>query len=78
MKDKTIATAKLEVKHLPPDDADVYELIKFAHTFDGYARWGSFAKCGEIANARDHSTIDKLRTCLFFDARGWRHAGAHR
>jgi hypothetical protein len=75
MKDKTIATAKLEVKHLPPDDADVYELIKFAHTFDGYARWGSFAKCGEIANARDHSTIDKLRTCLFFDARGWRHAG---
>ncbi|MFM1907419.1 MAG: hypothetical protein RLZZ591_1096 [Pseudomonadota bacterium] len=75
MKDKTIATAKLKVKHLPPDDADVYELIKFAHTFDGYARWGSFAKCAEIANARDHSTIDKLRTCLFFDARGWRHAG---
>ncbi len=75
MKDKAIATAKLEVKHLPPDGADVYELIKFAHTFDGYARWGSFAKCAEIANARDHSTIDKLRTCLFFDARGWRHAG---
>jgi hypothetical protein len=75
MKDKTIATAKLEVKHLPPDDADVYELIKFAHTFDGYARWGSFAKCAEIANARDHSTIDKLRTCLFFEARRWRHFG---
>jgi hypothetical protein len=75
MKDKTISTAKLEVKHLPPDDASVDVLIQFAHTFDGYARWGSSAKCAEIANARDHSTIDKIRTCLFFDARGWRHAG---
>ena len=40
MKDKTISTAKLEVKHLPPDDASVDVLIQFAHTFDGYARWG--------------------------------------
>ena len=75
MKDKTISTAKLEVKHLPPDDASVDVLIQFAHTFDGYARWGSSAKCAEIANARDHSTIDRLRTCLFFEARRWRHFG---
>ena len=75
MKDKTISTAKLEVKHLPPDDASVDVLIQFAHTFDGYARCGSSAKCAEIANARDHSTIDRLRTCLFFEARRWRHFG---
>lgn len=75
MRDKTISTAKLEVKHLPPDDASVDVLIQFAHTFDGYARWGSSAKCAEIANAPDHSTIDALRTCLFFEARRWRHFG---
>lgn len=75
MKDKTISTAQLEVKHLPRDDATVDVLIRFAHTFDGYARWGSHSKCAEIANARDHSTIDKLRTCLFFEARRWRHFG---
>lgn len=72
---KTISSASLQWKDLPAGDADVPELIKFAHTFDGYARWGSSAKCAEIANARDHSTIDTLRTCLFFEARRWRHFG---
>lgn len=75
MSDKTIPTAKLEVKRLPDVAAGVEELIQFAHTFNGYARWGSFERCAEIANARDHSSIDTLRTCLFFEARRWRHAG---
>lgn len=75
MTTKTISTANLRPKDLPSDDADVREITQFAHTFDGYARWGSFERCAEIANARDHSTIDKLRTCLFFEARRWRHFG---
>jgi hypothetical protein len=68
-------TALIQSKHFPSADAPIHQLIQFAHTFDGYKRWGSFEKCAEIANARDHSTIDKLRTCLFFEARRWRHAG---
>lgn len=72
---KTISSTNLQSNDLPASDADVHELIKFAHTFDGYARWGSSAKCAEIANAPDHSTIDALRTCLFFEARRWRHFG---
>lgn len=75
MNEKTISTAKLEVKHIPAVDASVEELIRFAHTFNGYDRWGSFERCAEIANARDHSTIDTLRTCLFIEARRWRHSG---
>lgn len=75
MNEKTISTAKLEVKHLPGVAANVEELIQFAHTFNGYDRWGSFERCAEIANAQDHSTIDTLRTCLFFEARRWRHLG---
>lgn len=71
----TKTTANLRPKDLPSDDADVREITQFAHTFDGYARWGSFERCAEIANAPDHSTIDKLRTCLFFEARRWRHFG---
>lgn len=75
MKDKTISTAKLEVNQIPQDDVSVDGLIQFAHTFDGYACWGSFERCAEIANTHDHSTIDALRTCLFFEARRWRHFG---
>lgn len=75
MNEKTISTAKLVIDHLPEVDASVEELIQFAHTFNGYARWGSFERCAEVANAREHSTIDTLRTCLFFEARRWRHSG---
>ena len=75
MTTKTISTAKLRPKDVPPSDADIREITQFAHTFDGYARWGSFERCADIANAPDHSTIDHLRTCLFFEARRWRHFG---
>jgi hypothetical protein len=60
---------------IPSPNASLDELIVFAHTFDGYKAWGSFEKCAAIANARDHSTLDALRTCLFFEARRWRHMG---
>ena len=71
----SIPTAQLRPDHLPSDTAGPADLVEFAHTFDGYERWGSFERCAEIANARDHSSIDALRTCLFFEARRWRHFG---
>jgi hypothetical protein len=68
-----IATADLRPADLPGQAAGVQEIFAFAHTFDGYIHWGSFERCAEIANSRDHSTLDSLRTCLFFEARRWRH-----
>jgi hypothetical protein len=75
MRNKIIPTATLNLKHIPAETADVDVLIDFAHTFDGYAHWGSNERCAQIANTRDHGSIDKLRTCLFFEARRWRHFG---
>ena len=51
------------------------ELNAFAHTFAGYEACGSFERCAEIANAEDHSSLDNLRSCLFFEARRWHHVG---
>ena len=72
---RSIPSDDLSSDDLPGDGASLSELIKFAHTFDGYKHWGSFEKCAEIANSRDHSSLDSLRTCLFFEARRWRHFG---
>lgn len=72
---KIIPTDQLESSDVPPDNAELEDLFRFAYTFDGYQHWGSFSRCAEIANARDYGTLDKLRTCLFFEARRWRHFG---
>ncbi len=72
---KTIPTAQLKVSDVPAHDADIEDILRFAYTFDGYRHWGSFSRCAEIANARDHDSLDELRTCLFFEARRWRHFG---
>lgn len=67
-----ITNDDLRATDLPGDDASLQELISFAHTFNGYARWGSLERCAEV---KDHSSLDNLRTCLFFEARRWRHYG---
>jgi hypothetical protein len=72
---KPIPTSKLTKKHLPADDAGVSDLIAFAHTFDSEEVGLSFDRLAEIANGKDHSSIDNLRACLFFEARRWRHIG---
>ena len=71
-----IPSNELKASSVPSQDSPLHELIDFAHTFDGYKIWGSFEKCAEIANGKDHSTLDALRTCLFFEARRWRHSGS--
>ena len=70
-----IASKRLALSDIPPTDASVDALIEFAHTFDAYRFWGSVERCAEIANAHDHSSIDKIRTCLFFEARSWHFCG---
>ncbi|MGH8545173.1 MAG: hypothetical protein ACREX3_16430 [Gammaproteobacteria bacterium] len=57
---------------------------KFALSFDGYKRHGSFARCASIANRCEATykknravpnTLDDPRTCLFFEQWRWRHVG---
>jgi hypothetical protein len=70
-----VPNRELLAEKLPPADADWDAIQRFALTFDGYKRWGSAERCGEIANARRHSTMTELRTCLFYEQRRWRHFG---
>lgn len=72
---RTIPSEDLMLTDIPAVDADLDALIAFAHTFDGNGHWGSFERCAEIANAQDHGSLEKLRTCLFFEVRRWRHFG---
>lgn len=68
-----IRNLDLDLGRLPLESADWDEINEFAHTFDGYTEWGSFDRCAEIAKQRCHDTLTNLRTCLFFEARSWRH-----
>jgi len=68
-----IANRDLSLAVIPPPTADYLTIAKFALTFDGYEAWGSFEKCAEVAGARLSSTLTELRTCLFFEQRGWRN-----
>ena len=72
---RTMPDEHLRASDVPTEGAPLSELRAFAHTFDGYKRWGSFEQCARIANARDHSSLDTLRTCLFFEVRRWHHFG---
>lgn len=67
--------ASLVAGQIPLENADWEEINVFAHTFDGYAESGSFERCAVIAHQRLHDTLSELRTCLFFEARSWRHRG---
>jgi hypothetical protein len=70
-----IANDDLVLADIPASDADWGDIIPFAHSFDGYKIMGSFEACAAVANQRRHETLTELRTCLFFEARRWRHFG---
>lgn len=70
-----ISNDQLQLEQIPSDDASFSELCQFAHTFNGYKAFGSFEACARIANRAEHSSLDHLRACLFFEARRWRHFG---
>jgi hypothetical protein len=72
---KVIPNDQLTPGDVPQKDADWSTISRFALTYNGYTEAGSFEKCGEIANEHRNSTLDELRTCLFFEQRRWRHFG---
>lgn len=70
-----IPNSELTSDAIPGPTGGWVEIGRFALTYDGHMRWGSFEKCAEIANARRDDTLDELRTCSFFEQRRWRHFG---
>ncbi len=77
-----IPNTQLTEENIPSQDASWKKVLPFALTFNGYDHWGSFKKCREVAEqgvqlyrgkqALSQSLTD-LRTCLFFEARRWKH-----
>lgn len=77
-----IPNSQLIENDIPSRRANWKNIQPFALTFDGYKHWGSFKKCREVA---DHGlnlhrkeeplvqSLTDLRTCLFFEARRWKH-----
>ncbi len=72
---RLISNAELTLDDLPKPGAGWGSVGEFALTFDGYAEYGSFEACAEIANAKRHDSLSDLRACLFFEQRRWRHFG---
>lgn len=78
-----IAHEDLAPADLPHPRAPFDEVVRFAHTFDGYAALG-MELCGEMANrglsqwTRSGEVpgwlagdLERLRACLYFEARRW-------
>jgi hypothetical protein len=78
----TIPNSLLIEKDIPSRRAAWKKIQPFAHTFNGYEHWGSVKKCREVArqgillhksNQDMVQSLTDLRTCLFFEARRWKH-----
>lgn len=80
---RPVAHDALTRDHLPHPRAPFEEVIALAYTFDGYERFG-MNMCGEMANravsqwtalgelpAWLTGDLDRLRGCLYFEARRW-------
>lgn len=77
-----IPNSQLIEKDIPSSRASWKKVLPFALTFDGYEHWGDFGKCQEVAKLGITSyrtqkaftqSLTDLRTCLFYEARRWRH-----
>lgn len=78
----TIPNSLLIEKDIPSRRAAWKNILPFAHTFNGYEHCGSVKKCREVArqgivlyksNQDLAQSLTDLRTCLFFEARRWKH-----
>jgi hypothetical protein len=77
-----IPNSQLREEDLPTKRAGWSKIVPFAQSFNGYEHCGSVQKCRDVANegvalhkgnkVLDQSLTD-LRTCLFYEARRWRH-----
>lgn len=70
-----ISNEDLSEADLPPPNADWGLICSFAHQYNGYEKCGSTEECAEIANSQLGGSLHNLRSCLFFEARRWRHFG---
>ena len=79
-----IPNSQLIENDIPSRRASWKNIQPFALTFDGYKHWGTFKKCREVADYglslyRKQEplvqSLTDLRTCLFFEARRWKHLG---
>jgi hypothetical protein len=70
---------------VPPEDADDGLVIRFAHSFDGYAAHGTVQELGAVVRpVHEHwkptgelpRDLPLLRACLFFAVRAHRFTGA--
>jgi len=77
-----IPNSQLIAGDIPSRRAAWKRIIPFAHSFNGYEHWGSVQKCREVAkqgialhkaNRGLSQSLTELRTCLFFEARRWKH-----
>ena len=77
-----IPNTQLIESDIPANRSGWKKIQPFAFTFNGYDYWGSFKKCREVAQhgldmyrAQQDLTqsLTELRTCLFFEARRWKH-----
>ncbi|HEX7620475.1 MAG TPA: hypothetical protein VF359_04685 [Anaerolineales bacterium] len=78
----TIPNSQLIEEDLPSRRAAWMKILPFAQSFNGYEYWGSVQKCREVAkegvalhkgNKDLSQSLSELRTCLFFEARRWKH-----
>jgi hypothetical protein len=78
----SIPNTLLIEKDIPSRRAAWKNILPFAHSFNGYEHWGSVKKCREVARngiilhkskQELPQSLTDLRTCLFFEARRWKH-----
>ena len=78
----TIPNSLLIEKDIPSRRAAWKNILPFAHTFNGYEYCGSVKKCRAVAhqgivlyksNQDSQLSLTDLRTCLFYEARRWKH-----
>jgi len=81
-----IPNSQLIEKDVPSRRAGWGKIEDFALTYNGYTQWGSFKKCREVAKQGINlykgkkeltQSLTDLRTCLFFEARRWKHFEKH-
>lgn len=77
-----IPNSQLIEKDIPSRRARWITIETFALTYNGYTQWGTFKKCRTVAkqgitlykeNKELNQSLTDLRTCLFFEARRWKH-----
>lgn len=57
-----------------PDPSNPEQVFKFAMGFNAYEACGSFEAAAKIAEDAPRSTLEEVRTELFFKARAARHS----